>query len=81
MEQGRGRKLLMLMALGFSCGTMYLYPYIRYVFYDWQLEAMGLSNAQLGLLVSVYGIFATILYIPEVSWQTDSRRRRSSSWP
>ena len=64
MEQGRGRKLLMLMALGFSGGTMYLYPYIRYVFYDWQLEAMGLSNAQLGLLVSVYGIFATILYIP-----------------
>ena len=64
MEKGRGSKLLMLVALGFSGGTMYLYPYIRYVFYDWQLEAMGLSNAQLGFLVSIYGIFATILYIP-----------------
>jgi hypothetical protein len=44
-------KYLQILALGIAGGSIYLMPYIRYVFYDWQIEAMGITNAQLGLLL------------------------------
>ncbi|MGC4018447.1 MAG: MFS transporter [Muricomes sp.] len=57
-------KYLQIMALGVAGGSIYLIPFIRYVFYDWQVEAMGISNMQLGLLSTVYAIGNSILYIP-----------------
>lgn len=47
-----------------SGGSIYLIPYIRYVFYDHQIQAMGITNQQLGLLTSIYAIGAMILYAP-----------------
>jgi len=63
MESKR-RKYLQILALGIAGGSIYLIPYIRYVFYDWQIEAMGITNMQLGLLTTIYTIGNVILYIP-----------------
>ena len=60
----RGNKIIQILALGVAGGSIYLIPYVRYVFYDWQMGAMGISNAQLGLLTTAYTIGNMILYIP-----------------
>lgn len=57
-------KYLAILALGTAGGSIYLIPYIRYVFYDWQLEALAISNTQLGMLSTVYAIGCMLLYIP-----------------
>lgn len=57
-------KYLAILSLGVAGGSIYLIPYIRYVFYDWQLEALSISNTQLGVLSSAYAIGCMILYIP-----------------
>ena len=62
--ESKKSKYLQILALGVAGGSIYLIPYIRYVFYDWQLEAMGITNMQLGLLTTVYTIGNMILYIP-----------------
>lgn len=58
------RKYLSILALSAAGGSIYLIPYIRYVFYDHQIAAMGITNQQLGLLSSVYAIGCMLLYIP-----------------
>lgn len=58
------RKILSILVLGVAGGSIYLIPYIRYVFYDWQVAAMGITNAQLGFLTTMYTIGNVILYIP-----------------
>jgi len=50
--------------LALASGSIYLIPYTRYAFYDYQIKAMGISNTQIGLLSTAYGIAAMILYIP-----------------
>jgi MFS family permease len=63
-QESKLMKYLQILALGVAGGSIYLMPYIRYVFYDWQIEAMGITNTQLGLLSTVYTIGNVILYIP-----------------
>jgi nitrate/nitrite transporter NarK len=63
-QESKTMKYLQILALGIAGGSIYLMPYIRYVFYDWQIEAMGITNAQLGLLTTAYTIGNVILYIP-----------------
>jgi sugar phosphate permease len=63
-QESKLMKYLQILALGLAGGSIYLMPYIRYVFYDWQIEAMGISNAQLGLLSTAYTIGNVLLYIP-----------------
>ena len=58
------KKILSILILGVAGGGIYLIPYIRYVFYDWQVAAMGITNAQLGFLTTMYTIGNVILYIP-----------------
>lgn len=43
---------------------MYSLPYMKSVFYDPMREALSLSHEQLGDLLSIYGIVATISYFP-----------------
>ncbi|MGL4484742.1 MAG: MFS transporter [Anaerovoracaceae bacterium] len=57
-------KFLAIIALGVGGGSIYLIPYIRYVFYDWQVAAMGITDTQLGTLSSAYAIGCMLLYIP-----------------
>lgn len=58
------KKILALMALGVAGGSIYIIPYIKYVFYDQQIQAMGITNTQSGMLVSVYAIVAILLLLP-----------------
>ncbi len=47
MKQGMPTKLLMLTALGFTGGVIYYYPFVRFVFFDWQNAAMNLTATQM----------------------------------
>ncbi len=58
------RKYLTLAALGLAGGAIYFLPYVKYVFYDAQIAAMGITNAQSGLLLTVYTIGNVLLYAP-----------------
>ena len=58
------KKLFMLTILGFTGGVIYYFPFIRYVFFDWQNAAMNLTNAQNGLLISAFGVCEVLFFIP-----------------
>lgn len=60
----KARKYLTIIALGLAGGSIYFIPYVKYVFYDAQLAAMGINNTQSGLLLTMYTIGNMILYIP-----------------
>jgi len=58
------RKYMAILALGISGGSIYLLPYIKYIFYNQQIEAMGITNQQSGFLLTMYAIGNVLLYIP-----------------
>ncbi len=58
------RKYLSIAALSFAGGSIYTLPYLKYIFYDTQLEVMGINNTQSGPLVSMYAIGCILSYIP-----------------
>ncbi|MDO4260961.1 MAG: MFS transporter [Eubacteriales bacterium] len=60
----RTKRYIAITALGLVYGTMFNLPYIKYVFYDAMIEGMGVTNTQLGLLLTVYTIISTIGLIP-----------------
>lgn len=64
MKESKARKYLTLMVLGLAGGSIYYLPYIKYTFYDAQIAAMGISNTQSSLLMTMYGIVNMVLYIP-----------------
>ena len=62
--ESKARKYLIIIALGLAGGSIYFIPYVKYVFYDAQLAAMGINNTQSGLLLTMYTIGNMVLYIP-----------------
>ena len=56
-------KWFILLLLSASAGLVYQLPYLRYTFYDPMLNTFGYSNAELGTLMSVYGIGSCICYV------------------
>lgn len=54
--------LIILVSLGGS--IMYIPMYLKYVFYDSLIGAFGCTNADLGLMLTMYGIASLILYLP-----------------
>jgi sugar phosphate permease len=58
------RKYLSILALSMAGGSIYVLPYIKYIFYDTQLEVMGITNTQSGFLLSMYAIGCMLSYIP-----------------
>ena len=58
------KKYLTILALSISGGTIYILPYMKYVFYDYQIDVMGITNQQSGLLLSMYAIGCMVLFIP-----------------
>ncbi len=58
------KTLWVLFILGLVNAVMYCFPYIRYVFYDQQIAAMGITNTQSGLLMTIYAAANTITLIP-----------------
>ena len=64
MKNNNFRRLMLLFALGIAYGFMYVMPYMRSTFYDQMIEAMGVTNAQLGALSTYYAIACTVSYLP-----------------
>ncbi|PAB60611.1 MFS transporter [Anaeromicrobium sediminis] len=60
----KARKYLAIFSLSIAGGSIYLIPFLKYVFYDYQIEAMGITNQQSGLLLTMYGIGCMLLYVP-----------------
>jgi Sugar phosphate permease len=58
------KKYLTLIILGFAGGSIYAFPYMKYVFYDPMVNALHISNGQAGFLLSMYAMGCMILYIP-----------------
>nr|WP_295970097.1 MFS transporter [uncultured Bacillus sp.] len=58
------RKWLTLFLLSLGGGTIYIVPYFKFSYYDQLQMATGLSNYQLGMLMTVMGILNFIFYIP-----------------
>ena len=58
------------LACAFLYSSMYLLPYIKYIFYDAVVAATGFTNTQIGITLSVYIVAATICTIPS-GWIAD----------
>ncbi|MEF9919163.1 MAG: MFS transporter, partial [Eubacterium sp.] len=54
------KKYVALFALILAGSTIYELPYLSYNYYDVILEAMKITNGQMGLLMSVFGIISMI---------------------
>ncbi len=64
------RRWLVMACLCLSGGIIYLLPYLREVYYLPLLDALGLTNTQLGIMMSVFGATAMISYFPG-GWLAD----------
>ena len=60
----RLKKFIIVFMIGFATTAMYSLPYMKSVFYDPMREALSLNHKQLGNLLSIYGIVATVSYFP-----------------
>lgn len=58
------KKWITLLLLSLGGGTIYIVPYFKFNYYDQLQVATGLSNYQLGMLLTVYGSLCMIFYIP-----------------
>lgn len=58
------KKYLIIFIIASGTTVMYSLPYLKSTFYDPMRAALGLDHQQLGNLISMYGILATILYFP-----------------
>ena len=56
--------IMQIIAFAIAGRVIYELPYIKYVYYDKLVEAFQITNAQAGLLLSVYAIGCLVLYIP-----------------
>ncbi len=64
------KKFIIIFLIGFATTAMYSLPYMKSVFYDPMREALNLSHIQIGNLLSIYGIVASISYFPG-GWVAD----------
>lgn len=61
---GKARKTIGIMACGFLYSSMFLLPYIKYIFYDAVAAASGFNNTQIGFTLSIYIVASIIATIP-----------------
>jgi sugar phosphate permease len=64
------RRWLVMACLSLSGGLIYLLPFLREVYYLPLQKALGISNTQLGVLMSVFGATALVSYFPG-GWLAD----------
>jgi nitrate/nitrite transporter NarK len=64
------RRWLIMACLSLSGGIIYLLPFLREVYYLPLQKALGISNTQLGVLMSVFGATALLTYFPG-GWLAD----------
>ncbi|MEG0377838.1 MAG: MFS transporter, partial [Eubacterium sp.] len=61
-QMSKGKKNFLLILISLMVGIIYYIPYIRFYFYDQAIEALQLTNTQLGTLGAVYGLVALFMY-------------------
>lgn len=60
----RGKLYGSIFALGVAGGSIYILPYIKFVFYDLQLQVTGMTNTQSALLLTFYAIVGLFISVP-----------------
>ncbi|NLH69646.1 MAG: MFS transporter [Brooklawnia sp.] len=78
-DLGRAHRLLLLVLVSMGSSTIYAPAYLKGVFYEPLMGALGVTNAQLGALLSAYAITATICYLPS-GIVADKVRVRTLAW-
>ena len=61
---GKKRIWVVFITVGLLAGIVYLMPYFRFTFYDQMMQALALTDAQMGVLVSVYGTAYVVCFLP-----------------
>jgi nitrate/nitrite transporter NarK len=56
--------------LAFSGGTIYMMPYVRSSYYDALMQGLGVTNTELGMITSFFGLLTIICYFPG-GWLAD----------
>jgi MFS family permease len=64
------RHWLIMLVLGISGGIIFLLPYLKEIYYRPLADALGLSNTQVGVMMSAFGVTALISYFPG-GWLAD----------
>ncbi len=64
------QRIVVMFALIVSGSVIYELPYLSYSYYDLMLEAFQITNTQMGILMSIYGIVAMFGYFPG-GWAAD----------
>lgn len=78
-DLSRFHKMFLIVLISMGSSIIYMPVYLKNVFYEPLMVGLGVSNEQLGALVGMYGIMATILYIPS-GIVADKVRVRTLAW-
>ena len=70
------QKYVILVLCGIAGSAIYRLPFLRETYYEALMHATGATNAQLGMLMSAYGIVNLILYLPG-GWAADKFSARN----
>ncbi len=55
---------LALIILSSIAGLVYLTPFLRFTFYDQMMQALNITDVQMGTIGFIYGLFYVIVFIP-----------------
>ena len=64
MSNPKVKYWISLISLGYMGGAIYLLPYVKYSFYSQMIEYIGCTNAQLGFMLTVFGLVCAAIMIP-----------------
>ena len=78
-DLSKAHRWLLLILVSMGSSVLYGPIYLKMVFYDPLMQALGCTNEQLGTLVTVYGIAALVFYLPS-GIIADKVRVRTLSW-
>lgn len=78
-DLSKGRRWFLLILVSMGSSVIYGPIYLKTVFYDPLMQALNCTNEQLGTLLTVYAIAATICYLP-AGIIADKVRVRTLSW-
>lgn len=78
-DLSKGRRWFLLILVSMGSSVIYGPIYLKTVFYDPLMQALNCTNEQLGTLLTVYAIVATICYLPS-GIIADKVRVRTLSW-
>ena len=69
-KKKRTEQIIGMLALCICGAAVYELPYLSWTYYDAVIESYRLTNAQMGYLMTAYGIACVLSYLP-AGWLTD----------